>query len=107
MCSLTFVSCDLLSRDNVVFIRIFWVRQGFWVCEDGALGHSKLPIPALAVLKARAGLAIVARRWVVIDKFNMMARRTAACFERCRHVGDQDGSGCVRCCSMAALRWQS
>ncbi len=76
----TFVGRQLLAFDDIIFIRIIWVREGLRVGDHSTLGQTQLSIPTLAVLDARASIAIVSRGGVIVNQFDVVARRSAAFF---------------------------
>lgn len=86
---LALVGGDFFARDDIIVVRVLGVGQSLGVCEHGALWwHPKLAVPALAVLKTRTGFAVVTRRWMVVDKLDVVTGRAAAFFYRGRHLGD-------------------
>jgi hypothetical protein len=81
----TLISINLLSLHNILFVRVLRVGQSFGVCHGRRLWNAKLAIPALAIPEARAGLAICARRWLIITLRELDVRMNVVFFIGGRH----------------------
>lgn len=76
--SCTLISGDLIPWIDVLRVGVLGVGQSFGVGEHGGPGDAQLAIPSLAVLNTRGRFSFESRRRVIVDQFDVLARRTGA-----------------------------